>query len=170
MTRSFRILSVITVALGLSVDAFAHHSTTYYSKEQKDFVKIEGKVVRWEYRSPHSQLYIETTDKDGKLVTWRFESTPAAWLAREGITKDSINFGVEYVYEKYAALQWSRTSNPLPSPSFDDPSRDWGIDSSDKVNTVTANLDLIKTFPKTDIRFGFDLSDGKSTYVYNLVE
>ncbi len=84
------------------------------------------------------------------------------------VPKDSINFGVEYVYEKYAAVQWSRTSNPLPSPSFDDPSRDWGIDSSDKVNTVTANLDLIKTFPKTDIRFGFDLSDGKSTYVYNL--
>src|SRR5512132_3966991 len=101
MTRSFRTLSVITVALGLSADAFAHHSTTYYSKEQKDFVKIEGKVVRWEYRSPHSQLYIETTDKDGKLVTWRFESTPAAWLAREGITKDSINFGDAVVVEGF---------------------------------------------------------------------
>ncbi len=56
----------------------------------------------------------------------------------------------------------------MPSPSFDDPSRDWGIDSNDKVDTVTANLDFIKTIPKTDIRFGFDLSDGKSTYVYNL--
>ena len=84
------------------------------------------------------------------------------------VPKDSINFGVEYVHEKYAAVQWSRTSNPLPSPSFDDPSRDWGIDSSDKVDTVTANLDFIKIIPKTDIRFGFDLSDGKSTYVYDL--
>ena len=84
MTRSFRTLFVITVALGLSADAFAHHSTTYYSKEQKDFVKIAGKVVRWEYRSPHSQLYVETTDKDGKVVTWRFESTPAAWSSLRG--------------------------------------------------------------------------------------
>jgi len=84
------------------------------------------------------------------------------------VPKETINFGVEYVYEKYEAVQWSRTSNPLPSPSFDDPSRDWGIDSADKVSTVTANLDLIKTIPKTDIRFGFDLSDGKSTYVYDL--
>ena len=33
---------------------------------------------------------------------------------------------------------------------------------------MTANLDFIKTIPKTDVRFGFDLSDGKSTYVYNL--
>jgi MtrB/PioB family decaheme-associated outer membrane protein len=84
------------------------------------------------------------------------------------VPRDTVIFGVEYVHEKYTAVQWSRTSNPLPSPSFNDPSRDWGIDSNDKVDTVTANLDFIKTIPKTDIRFGFDLSDGHSTYVYNL--
>jgi MtrB/PioB family decaheme-associated outer membrane protein len=84
------------------------------------------------------------------------------------VPKETVDFDVEYVFEKYTALQWSRTSNPLPSPSFDDPSRDWGIDSSDKVNTITANLNFIKTLPKTDMRFSFDLSDGKSTYVYNL--
>jgi hypothetical protein len=50
-------------------------------------------VVRWEFRSPHSQLYVETPDKDGKLVVWRFESTPAAWLLREGFKKESIAIG-----------------------------------------------------------------------------
>jgi len=84
------------------------------------------------------------------------------------VPRDTVTLGVEYVHEKYTAVQWSRTANPLPSPSFDDPSRDWGIDSNDKVDTVTTNLDFVKTIPKTDIRFGFDLSDGKSTYVYNL--
>ena len=84
---------VAAVVLGLAIEAVAHHSTSYYSKDQKDFLKIEGKVVRWEYRSPHSQLYVEITDKDGKLVVWRFESTPAAWLLREGFTKDSIAVG-----------------------------------------------------------------------------
>ena len=101
MTRSFRTLAVITVAFWFSANAFAHHSTTYYSKEQKDFVKIAGKVARWEYRSPHSQLYVETTGKDGKLVTWRFETTPAAWLYREGITKDSISVGDEVTVEGF---------------------------------------------------------------------
>ena len=85
--------AVAAVVLGLAIESFAHHSTSYYSKDQKDFLTIEGKVVRWEYRSPHSQLYVETTDKDGKLVVWRFESTPAAWLLREGFTKDSIAVG-----------------------------------------------------------------------------
>ncbi|HEU5257624.1 MAG TPA: DUF6152 family protein [Vicinamibacterales bacterium] len=108
MRRWFRTLAVVAVALGLSAEAFAHHSTTYYSREQKDFVKIEGKVVKWEYRSPHSQLYVETSDKDGKAVTWRFETTPAAWLAREGITKDSIKFGDQVTVEGF----------PIPGQQF----------------------------------------------------
>jgi Family of unknown function (DUF6152) len=101
MRRSLRTLAVAAVALGLTVQAFAHHSTSYYSREQKDFVKIQGKVVRWEYRSPHSQLYVETADKDGKPVVWRFETTPAAWLLREGITKDSMTFGDQVTVEGF---------------------------------------------------------------------
>ena len=101
MRRSLRTLAAAAVALGLTVQAFAHHSTSYYSREQKDFVKIQGKVVRWEYRSPHSQLYVETADKDGTLVVWRFESTPAAWLLREGITKDSITVGDQVTVEGF---------------------------------------------------------------------
>ena len=92
---------IVAVALGWGLEAVAHHSTGYYSKEQKDFVKIQGKVVRWEYRSPHSQLYVETTDKDGKVVVWRFESTPAAWLLREGFTKDSLSVGDQVTVEGF---------------------------------------------------------------------
>ena len=86
-------VAVAAVVLGFAIEAFAHHSTSYYSKDQKDFLKIQAKVVRWEFRSPHSQLYVETPDKDGKLVVWRFETTPAAWLLREGFKKDSIAIG-----------------------------------------------------------------------------
>ena len=93
MRRWVPTLALVVIGLVSGGTVFAHHSTGYYSKEEKDFVKLQGKVVRWEYRSPHSQLYVEAADKDGKLVTWRFESTPAAWLLREGVTKDSIKVG-----------------------------------------------------------------------------
>ena len=99
--RGWFSVALIAVVLAMSVDAVAHHSTSYYSKDQKDFVKITGKVVRWEYRSPHSQLYVETTDKDGKQVVWRFESTPAAWLLREGFKKDSIVTGETVTVEGF---------------------------------------------------------------------
>ena len=107
MRRWFAI-ALVTVALGWTVEALAHHSTGYYSKEEKDFVKIQGKVAKWDYRSPHSQLYVEATDKDGKLVTWRFETTPAAWLLREGIKKDSINVGDQVTVEGF----------PIPGQPF----------------------------------------------------
>lgn len=99
---------IVAVAPGWAGETLAHHSTSYYSKEQKDFVTIQGKVVRWDYRSPHSQLYVETTDKDGKVVVWRFESTPAAWLLREGVRKDSVNIGDQVTVEGF----------PIPGQPF----------------------------------------------------
>jgi hypothetical protein len=108
MRRSLRTLAIVAAALGWAADGGAHHSTAYYSKEQKDFVRIQGKVVRWEYRSPHSQLYVETTDQEGKVVVWRFESTPAAWLLREGVKKDSIVVGDQVTVEGF----------PIPGQPF----------------------------------------------------
>ena len=108
MRRWLPTVAVIAVALAWTVEVFAHHSTGYYSKEEKDFVKIQGKVVKWDYRSPHSQLYVEATDKDGKLVTWRFETTPAAWLLREGVKKDSLSVGDQVTVEGF----------PIPGQPF----------------------------------------------------
>ncbi len=81
---------------------------------------------------------------------------------------DTVNFGVNYGYEKYTAYQYSRTSNPLSATNttFLDPTRDWSIDQDDTVNTFGFNLSFLKALPKTDIRFSYDLSDGEATYVY----
>lgn len=82
------------------------------------------------------------------------------------IPMDAVSFGVNYGREKYTAFQYSRTSNPLPNPFFNDPTRDWSLDQNDTVNTFTASLDLIKALPKTDIRLSYDRSAGKATYIY----
>src|SRR5581483_10688847 len=91
---------------------------------------------------------------------------------------EAVSMGVSYGYEKYTALQASRTANPLtantlanladPTQQFNDPRRDWTDDSADKVNTWNASLDLIKLIPRTEVKIGYDLSDAQSTYVYGL--
>jgi MtrB/PioB family decaheme-associated outer membrane protein len=100
--------------------------------------------------------------RDNKNRTWSvgFDFVPV----------DAVNFGVNYGYEKYTAFQYSRTANPLSATdtTFLDPRRDWWIDQDDSVKTWSANLDLMKAFPKTDIRLGYDLSDGIATYVYGV--
>jgi MtrB/PioB family decaheme-associated outer membrane protein len=94
------------------------------------------------------------------------------------VPRDGIDFGVNYGWETYTALQASRTANPLPAltleylndptQQFNDPRRDWTDDSTDDVDTVNASLDLTKLVPKTELRFGYDYSRAKSTYVYGL--
>jgi MtrB/PioB family decaheme-associated outer membrane protein len=79
---------------------------------------------------------------------------------------ETVNFTVNYGRERFEAFQWSRQANP--GVQFNDPTRDWGIDSDDKVNTFTLGLDLLRALPNTDIRFGYDLTDGNATYVYEL--
>ena len=97
-------VAIVAVALAWSVNAFAHHSTSYFSKELKDVVKIEGRVVRFEWRSPHSQIYVETKGATGEVVVWRFDTTPAAWLVREGWTKESLSTGDLVTVEGFPLL------------------------------------------------------------------
>jgi MtrB/PioB family decaheme-associated outer membrane protein len=92
------------------------------------------------------------------------------------VPSDVVNFGISYGYEEYKALQASRTANPLPAGAsltdltqqFNDPRRDWTDDSKDLVHTLDVSADLLKLFPKTDVKLGYDLSKGRTTYVYGL--
>ncbi|PYR40633.1 MAG: hypothetical protein DMF93_10515 [Acidobacteria bacterium] len=91
---------------------------------------------------------------------------------------DAVSVGMNYGWEKYTALQASRTANPLPANTeqflsdptqqFNDPTRDWTDDSADTVKTFNASLDLLKLVPKTEVRVGYDYSRAQSTYVYAL--
>lgn len=80
-----------------------------------------------------------------------------------------VNFGLNYGREKYDTLQASRTSNPAPDPTFTDPRRDWTNTINDKVNTLSMDLNLVKAIKRTDIRVGYDISDGNTNYAYGLV-
>jgi MtrB/PioB family decaheme-associated outer membrane protein len=82
------------------------------------------------------------------------------------VPRDAISMGVSYTYEKYDALQASRQANP--GAQFVDPTRDWTTDGADTARTLSASMDLIKVWPKTDIRFAYDYSHAESLYVYGL--
>jgi MtrB/PioB family decaheme-associated outer membrane protein len=107
--------------------------------------------------------YPETTyglqDNKNQGYTLGFDLVPNA----------KVNFGLNYGREKYDTFQASRTSNPLPDPTFSDARRDWNDTINDKVNTFSANLSLDKAITKTDIRLGYDISDGNTNYIYGLV-
>jgi MtrB/PioB family decaheme-associated outer membrane protein len=105
-------------------------------------------------------------DRSGAIFGLRSNDSRGYSLGVDFVPRDAISLGVEYMYEKYSALQASRQANP--GPQFDDPTRDWTTDSADKAQTLTASIDLIKTIRKTDVRLAYSLSRADSTYVYGV--
>jgi MtrB/PioB family decaheme-associated outer membrane protein len=89
------------------------------------------------------------------------------------VTKRVFGFGVNYGHEKYDTLQESRTANPPASDTsvpkqFNDPRRNWTNSIDDKVSTWSAYVNLDRAISRTDIRLGYDLSDGNTNYTYGL--
>jgi hypothetical protein len=95
-------------------------------------------------------------DNDHHFYTVAVDLTPA----------EGISAGLSYGRESFDTRQRSRMANP--GEQFDDPARDWEADGNEDVDTVTASLDLPQVAPRTGLRFAYDLSRGRSRYLYML--
>jgi hypothetical protein len=82
---------MICVALGCALQSSAHHS--FASTYSLETVTIEGRIIEFLYRSPHSVVLLTTTDEKRQPITWAAEWGTAGQLSREGIEKDTLNPG-----------------------------------------------------------------------------
>lgn len=71
--------------------AFGHHSFAMFDSSQ--YMLVEGTVVRWNFNSPHSWLYIEALDAQGELVEWGFEAGSPINAMRNGVTGNTFQRG-----------------------------------------------------------------------------
>jgi len=56
-----------------------------------DEVKIEGELVAFMFRNPHSFVHVEAPDKDGEMQRWAIEWAAAGQL--NGIAHDTLKPG-----------------------------------------------------------------------------
>ena len=84
------LMFIIPMALLLVGTLSAHHSFTATYDTGKT-VSVEGKVVQFLLRNPHSFLHIEVKDKDGKTEVWNIEWAAAGQL--NGTIAASIKAG-----------------------------------------------------------------------------
>ena len=88
-----RTLLAITLGALLSASAvFAHHSlgATYDGEKE---VKLEGKIVQFLLRNPHSFLHVEAPDEKGVMQRWSLEWRSAGSLGQQGINRDTLKLG-----------------------------------------------------------------------------
>ena len=118
MTRIFGLLLIVFIVLLLGAStANSHHSFTMFDRTTEKVAT--GTVVRWAFNPPHSWLYLNIKDKDGKETLWSFEGSAPAALLQRGITGSTFEPGhtVTILYcplkdgRNGGGLGWARLAN-----------------------------------------------------------
>ena len=76
--------------------ASAHHSygATYEVRKE---IKLEGKLVQFVYRNPHSFVHVQAPDESGAMQRWAVEWSGTSQLANTGVTRESLKVGDQIV-------------------------------------------------------------------------
>ena len=88
-----RLLGGLVVALataGATVRAPQSFAATY---DESKTVKIEGKLVQFMYRNPHSFVHLMAPDENGQEQRWAVEWGGAGQLAGQGVTRETLKPG-----------------------------------------------------------------------------
>ena len=87
----------IVAALASGAAAYAHHSFAGTYVEHQ-VMKIEGKIVEFNIRNPHSFISIEVQEKDGK-ARWGGEWGGVTQLSQGGVTRYTLEVGDHLIIE-----------------------------------------------------------------------
>ena len=87
---------IIAAAMLYGMTAYAHHSVgaAYDSKKE---LKLEGKLVQFLFRNPHSFVHVEAPDEKGVVQRWAVEWGGAASLGGQGVSRTTLQVGDEVV-------------------------------------------------------------------------
>jgi hypothetical protein len=90
------LLAIVCMALLTGSSAYAHHSyaATYDTSES---VRLEGQLVRFELRSPHSYVHMQAPDANGDVQRWAVEWSAPGALNRQGVSRDTLRSGDEII-------------------------------------------------------------------------
>ena len=101
------IVAMVSVGVLLAtMSIFGHHSFTATYFDDK-VVTVEGKLAQFLIRNPHSFLYVDVKDEDGKVTRYAIEGAAGGQFSREGVTADSLRPGDQVIV----------TGNPGRNPS-----------------------------------------------------
>jgi len=91
MTRRWLVF-ILAVVLLPAVTASAHHSqAAQYDTNKK--VSIEGTMVQFQFRNPHSFVQVEAPDETGQVVRWSIEWGGSGQLTGQGVSRTTLKYG-----------------------------------------------------------------------------
>ncbi len=98
-------LACVVVAAGVllsAVPASTHHAFSAEFDIERPLT-LTGKLVRWEMINPHSWFHMDIENDEGEMVRWMIEGGSPNELIRNGVTKNTLDIGIELTVEGYYA-------------------------------------------------------------------
>ena len=86
------LVSVLAFALMATGQVTAHHSFAAAYFEDKT-MQVEGKLVQFQFRNPHSFIQLEVKDDKGQIQRWSIEWGGASQLGSQGVTNETLKYG-----------------------------------------------------------------------------
>jgi hypothetical protein len=85
-------LPIIAVAMLAGGEAPAHHSfAATYLEDQT--ITIEGTVLQFQFRNPHSFVHIRAPDENGQMQRWAIEWASPTQLSGQGVGSGTLRPG-----------------------------------------------------------------------------
>jgi hypothetical protein len=97
---------IVAVVILSAVSVYAHHSQAAQYDTSKQ-VKIEGTLVQFQFRNPHTFIQVEAPDEDGTKVRWSIEWGGVGQLNGQGVTRTTLKYGDPVII----------TANPSRTPN-----------------------------------------------------
>jgi hypothetical protein len=110
MKRCIALILQAAFLLSPTLSAAAHHSFAA-EFDDKQPVRLEGTVVKFEFMNPHSWVHVSVKNPDGTVVQWAVETGSTNALFRQGWRKDSLRAGDHVTIDAYRAKNGTNTAN-----------------------------------------------------------
>jgi hypothetical protein len=106
MNKNTKVLTAILVsAMLFAVSAVAHHGLGEY--DQTRLIRLEGRVVGFELKDPHSLLFVDVENPDGSVTSWIIEGGAAQGVVEAGLSKEFLESGPRVRVTAYQSKEMS---------------------------------------------------------------
>lgn len=90
------LLCATAVMLLAGIAAYAHHSYAATYDVGKE-VKLEGRLIQFIFRNPHSYVTLQAPDEKGNMQRWSVEWAGTSQLSNRGISQETLKIGDDII-------------------------------------------------------------------------